>query len=364
MHHLFVIGTRPEVIKCAPVIHQLRAKKETVSILLTGQHADLVQPLLSFFNLTVTDHLQITHTGDHQKLLDTVQEKMKPLLKGHPADIVWVQGDTTTALAGGLAAKDAGKQLAHIEAGLRSYQREPFPEEENRTRLGQLANYHFCPTDSQAENLKKEGIQGGLWVTGNTVIDALLWTQKKVIEMSSPPIKQLPKQFILMTCHRSEWKNQRFTALCQQLKGLFEAHPEHHLVFPVHPTPEIHEVAHATLGGVENVHLLPPCDYPSFVQLMVSCKFILTDSGGIQEEAPSLNKPVFVLREATERPEVITSGSAEKWGTDPNIIAQNLCRLLKDPRPLRDMIGKINPFGTGDAAKKIVSGIIETYDTA
>ena len=360
MHHLFVIGTRPEVIKCSSVILRLQSLGDDVSIVTTGQHADLVQPLMRFFGLEAHYHLYIDHCGDHDELLVTIQQRLRPILVDLPVDLVWVQGDTTTALAGGLVAASLGYPLAHIEAGLRSFQSDPYPEEFNRVRLGQLAQFHFCPTNLQADHLRREGVQSGIFVTGNTVIDALLLTQKQLLKQPLV-VPNVPTSFALMTCHRREWTAKTFSSLCQAIQSVYSQYPNDHLVFPVHPNPAIHEVAYSQLEEVPNIHLLPPCDYPHFVQLMMRCLFILTDSGGIQEEAPSLNKPVFILRNNTERPELLACGAGEQWGMDPEVIMLRLQAVLSDPTLLMSMMGKQNPFGSGDAAEKIVSGIMEAF---
>ena len=356
MKHLFIIGTRPEVIKCAPVVHELISKGHFVQILTTGQHLDLVDPLMSFFGMSSDYHLSVDHDGDHHLLLASIQERLVEILSHSSCDLVWVQGDTTTALAGGLSAKASQKSLAHIEAGLRSFQCEPYPEESNRVRLAQLADYHFCPTSLQADNLLKEGVFSGVFVTGNTVIDSLQWTQKKLLNV---PLKNaLPTEFSLLTCHRSEWKHNNFDQLCLSLKEVYSSFPDNNLVFPVHPSPEIHNVAYRILSDVENIYLLPPCSYPDFVHLMMYCHFIMTDSGGVQEEAPTVNKPVFVLRNSTERPEIISCGAGVLWGRNPHIIADNLRFVLENPSSLKLMEGKLNPFGNGDSAKRIVSCIM------
>ncbi len=364
---LFVLGTRPEAIKLAPVIQAFAAKPDRWSVKLcaTGQHRQMLAQTLGFFGLVPDYDLELMKPGQTLFEITTgALEKMSGVFAQSTPDLVFVQGDTTTAFAGALAAAYEKIPIAHVEAGLRTWQKHaPFPEEMNRALISRIADLHFAPTLAAVKNLATEGIRDNVFCVGNTVIDALLSSATvirrqyaQVFEEELPFIRPGTKT-ILVTGHRRESFGEPFEAICRALRTVVERFPEIELVYPVHLNPNVREPVNAILGGVERVHLLPPVEYPKLVWLMSQCHLVLTDSGGIQEEAPSLGKPVLVMREVTERPEGIEAGCAQLVGTTEKGIVEGVTRLLTDEAQYRRMARARNPYGDGTASNDIVGHV-------
>ncbi|MBM4326068.1 MAG: UDP-N-acetylglucosamine 2-epimerase (non-hydrolyzing) [Deltaproteobacteria bacterium] len=361
---LVAFGTRPEAIKLAPVCRRLSEMRRDMRVVccVTGQHRQILDPMLEFFQITPDYDLNIIQ--EDQTLFDItvrVLEEIRPVLEKERPDLVVVQGDTTSAFVVTLAAYYLKIPVAHVEAGLRSFDKfQPYPEEINRRLLSHVADLHFCPTPRAAENLRKENIPSeSIYVTGNTVIDALLYTARTLDEghEATRRLEKLalpPGRLILVTGHRRENFGQGLRNLSLALADLAHNNPDVTVVYSVHPNPHVREPVGAILGAEERIRLIPPPDYFSFVALMKRAFLIITDSGGIQEEAPSLKKPVLVARNVTERPEAVEAGAAVLVGTDRDRIVTEAQRLLDNPDHYSSMILETNPFGDGNAAEKIV----------
>ncbi|MDP7639480.1 MAG: UDP-N-acetylglucosamine 2-epimerase (non-hydrolyzing), partial [Candidatus Hydrogenedentes bacterium] len=314
---LVVMGTRPEAIKMAPVVNELRARKSDfdVSVCLTAQHRDLLDQVIDLFSLPVDYDLDLMKKD--QTIFDItakVLSKMGGVLDASKPDIVLVHGDTTTTFAAALACYYKGIKVGHVEAGLRTYDKlRPFPEEMNR-RLGDaLCDYHYAPTQGARDNLLKENIpEAGIRITGNTVIDALLDAVERPFPPDDALLNELGKerQLVLVTAHRRESFGERFTQMCTAIRDLVRDNSDIEIVYPVHPNPNVRKAVDEVLRDQERIHLIEPLDYLSFVHLLKRAAIVLTDSGGIQEEAPSLGIPVLVMREVTERPEAVEAGTA------------------------------------------------------
>lgn len=356
-----VFGTRPEAIKLAPVIKELeRHKGEIVSeVCVTAQHREMLDPFLNLFQIKPDHDLNIMQSN--QSLFDVTTKalsSLKDVLEAERPDIVLVQGDTTTAFAAALAAFYLKIKIGHVEAGLRSEDKyNPFPEEINRRLISHLADVHFAPTALAKENLLADGINSSsIFVTGNTVIDALFMilectkTQDPLADLRLDPRKRL----VLVTAHRRESFGKGLANICQALKEIVQRTPDVEIVYPVHLNPNVRSTVERLLAGVDRIRLIEPLDYVAFVHLMNRACLILTDSGGIQEEAPSLGKPVLVLRELTERPEAVEAGAAKLVGTDPQRIVAETMKLLNSSRASSSFVAKQNPFGDGHAAERIV----------
>lgn len=364
---LCVVGTRPEVIKMAPVILELREYPDVfdLAVKVTGQHRELLDQALEIFHIVPDHDLDIMTAG--QTLADVtckVLQAMCEYLSKTPTDLVIVQGDTTTAMATSLACFYDHVSLAHVEAGLRTWNmREPHPEEFNRRVTGLVGNFHFAPTELAAENLRREGVDTStIHVTGNPVIDALFYT----LENTTAPARPIPDdaKYILMTCHRREIFGEQIKSVFEAVRDFAAAHPEIYTWFPVHPNPNVRGPAHEILGAMPNIVLNEPLDYVEFVHAMQHAFLVLSDSGGVQEEAPSLGKPVLVLRDRTERPEAADAGTCLLVGPNRERILAELDRLLIDQEAYRMMAETRNPFGDGAAAKKIVSVLRDAYNGA
>jgi len=361
-----IFGTRPEAIKLAPVILALKQSPDfQVHVCITAQHRELLDQVLSVFeiepdvdlNLMEPDQRLADFTAKAIKALDQYMEQVQP-------HIILVQGDTTTVLAASLAAFYHKVKVGHVEAGLRTgHKYSPFPEEINRVLTSHLADYHFAPTKKAKENLLSEGIpEDRIFITGNTVIDALFLALERV-KKNRPPLPGVPdeianggpeKPLVLITGHRRENFGKGFESICKAIAALAERFPDTAFVYPVHLNPHVREPVFRLLGTFKNIYLIEPLSYLPFVALMDRARLILTDSGGIQEEAPSLGKPVLVMREVTERPEVVEAGTAKLVGTDPKLIVANVSALLTDPRVYQEMAGRANPYGQGNSARLIV----------
>lgn len=363
---LTIFGTRPEAIKLAPVIKELERRSDNFvsRVCVTAQHREMLDPFLKLFDIEPNWDLNIMKPN--QSLFDVTilaLSKLKPVLEQEKPDIVLVQGDTTTAFAAALAAFYLKTKIGHVEAGLRTVDKyNPFPEEMNRRLISHLADLHFAPTPRAKENLLAEGINpSSIFLTGNTVIDALFMIleqtkgQDPLADLSLDPGKML----ILVTAHRRESFGEGLANICQALREIVRRAPGVEIVYPVHLNPNVRSTVERFLRGIDQVHLIEPLDYVAFVHLMNRAHLILTDSGGIQEEAPSLGKPVLVLRKVTERPEVIEAGAAKLIGTDPETIVRETLLLLEDEKEYSRMASAPNPFGDGHAAERIVKIILE-----
>ncbi|MCS7257971.1 MAG: UDP-N-acetylglucosamine 2-epimerase (non-hydrolyzing) [candidate division WOR-3 bacterium] len=369
MRVLFIFGTRPEAIKLAPVIKEFQKQLDyfEIKICVTAQHREMLDQVLEVFKITPDYDLNIME--ENQTLFATsirVLQKLQLLLKKIKPDLIFVQGDTTTAFISALSGFYLKIPIAHVEAGLRTYDKyAPFPEEINRRLITQLADYHFAPTKIAYKALVKEGIAPSrILITGNTVIDALLLALKLNPHYNHPILKKTLKtsKIILVTAHRRESFGKPFENICQALKTIAENHKNVEIIYPVHPNPNIRKPAYKFLNGIDRIHLIPPQDYLSFATLMKASYIILTDSGGIQEEAPALKKPVLILREKTERPEAIAAGTAKLVGTIPEEIVKATNLLLHSQRAYQKMAKARNPFGDGKASKRIVNYFVKLID--
>lgn len=370
---LCVFGTRPEAIKMAPLALQLAADERfDAKVCVTGQHREMLDQVLSLFDLKPDYDLNIMKPG--QDLTDVtagILTGLKPVLAEFKPDIVLVHGDTATTFAASLAAYYQQIPVGHVEAGLRTGNiYSPWPEEGNRKLTGALATLHFAPTETSRQNLLNEGVgEERILVTGNTVIDALLDVVAK-LEASQSLQAQFSQQFnflradkklILVTGHRRESFGGGFERICRALVDTAKAHPEVQVVYPVHLNPNVREPVNRLLQGIENVHLIEPLDYLPFVYLMNRAHLILTDSGGIQEEAPSLGKPVLVMRDTTERPEAVEAGTVKLVGTDSEMIVKHLNLLLSDESAYAAMSRAHNPYGDGRACSRIQEGLLTWF---
>lgn len=364
---LVVFGTRPEAIKMAPVVRALQQHPEqfVVRTCATAQHREMLDQVLNVFGITPDIDLDLMQPDQSlSSLAARVFTALDPVLLAEKPDWVLVQGDTTTVMAAALVAQHRQVRVGHVEAGLRTHdRRNPFPEEMNRVVTDHVSDLCFAPTETTRQNLLREGIDETLIVvTGNTVLDALLavadqpWTPN-----DSDPLAALPtdRRWLLVTAHRRENFGAPLEGICQALLRISrERGDDVHIVYPVHRNPNVWQPVHDLLAGQPSITLLPPVDYRSLVYLMKCCTLVLTDSGGLQEEAPSLNKPVLVLRETTERPEAVACGAARVVGTEPDTIVRQTYRLLDDETAYRKMASAQNPYGDGHAAERIVEALL------
>lgn len=363
-----VFGTRPEAIKLAPVIQALGARAPEIEavVCVTAQHREMLDQVLRLFRIAPAHDLNLMQPDQHHvATLTTAIARLRPVFETEAPDLVLVQGDTTTTLAASLASAYLKIPVGHVEAGLRTYDPlRPFPEEINRRVTGAVAALHFAPTAQARANLLREGVADEtIHVTGNTGIDALLMTVDPGYTFDDPVLASLDftrRRVILVTAHRRESFGGPLAEICRAVRKLAEGRPEVEVVVPVHPNPNVRAVVHDVLGDVDRVHLLAPFDYQVFANLMARVSFILTDSGGIQEEAPSLGKPVLVLRDVTERPEAVAAGTARVVGTDAERILREATLLLDDRAHYAERSTVRNPFGDGKAADRIAE-IITTW---
>jgi len=348
---LFVFGTRPEAIKLAPVVRCLSADARfETRVAVTAQHRQILDQVLAAFSIKPDYDLNVMQPG--QTLAESASRilaALEPVLERTDPDCVIVQGDTTTTFCGALAAFYKGIAVAHVEAGLRTGDlRQPFPEEMNRVLTSRLAALHFAATESAAANLRREGVdERNIFVTGNTGVDAVL-----SVRDSLPSFRADGKKTILVTAHRRESFGPGFVSICRALRRL-AARTDVEIVYPVHPNPNVRDVVHAHLRDIPNIRLIEPVEYVQFVDLMRRAQILLTDSGGIQEEGPSLGKPVLVMREKTERPEAVDAGTALLVGTDEDKIVAETARLLDDPEEYARRARIHNPYGDGQASARI-----------
>jgi len=361
---LVVFGTRPEVIKLAPVIHELRARGDAADLRLcsTGQHREMLDQTLAAFALQPDFDLHVMRAGQHPTdLLSRLLAGLRPVIDDFRPEVIVVQGDTTTVMAGALAGFLAGVRVAHVEAGLRTRDKHaPFPEEVNRRVTGVVADDHFAPTLRARDNLLAEGIAPQrIFVTGNTVVDALHWVRARVADRRLPAgLDPGAARLVLVTAHRRESFGQPFRDLCLALRDIAERFDDVCLIYPVHLNPAVQKAAHEVLGGCPRVRLAEPLDYADFVALLSRAYLVLTDSGGIQEEAPALGKPVLVLREKTERPEAVAAGVVRVVGTDRKRIVGEASALLSDPAAYAAMARTVHVYGDGRAAARIAEVIL------
>lgn len=360
---MIVIGTRPEAIKLAPVVLELQKREETAPIVVaTGQHREMLDQVLDLFSIKPDYNLQLM--VPNQTLYHVTGKAVlgfEKILAENTPDIILVQGDTTTSFIGGLSAFYGKIPVGHVEAGLRTANKySPFPEEINRRLVSVLADYHFAPTESNRQNLLAEGIAPDrILVTGNTGIDALFMTVDKHFENNLIPAGGYEK-LILMTAHRRENFGQPIRDIFTAVAAIAEKNPNVLIVYPVHLNQHVRKPAEEILGSRSNIRLLEPAGYAEFVNLMAKADVILTDSGGIQEEAPSLGKPVLVLRNETERPEAVAAGTVKIVGTDTRTIIEECERLLHDGAAYNAMARAHNPYGDGKGAPRIVDFLIDT----
>jgi UDP-N-acetylglucosamine 2-epimerase (non-hydrolysing) len=363
---LSVFGTRPEAIKMAPVVQQLGQTLGVLSrVCITAQHRQMLDQVLDLFGLQPDYDLDLMKPDQPlNELTAAVFTGLEPVLRGFGPDWVLVQGDTTTVMAAGLSAYYHRVRVGHVEAGLRTGDKwQPFPEEINRKVLGAVADLHFAPTEWARGNLLREGVsEATIRVTGNPVIDALRQVLRRPCDLEAGPLQGRldERKLLLVTAHRRE----NFGAPMERIFGALlrlarEFEPLVQLVYPVHMNPNVHEPAHQLLGGVANIHLIPPLDYLPMVHLMKRAYLVLTDSGGLQEEAPAVGTPVLVMREVTERPEALEAGTALLVGTDPERIYTEAKRLLENPQAQAAMARANNPYGDGHAAERIVAALLE-----
>lgn len=371
---LTVFGTRPEAIKMAPLVLSLANDERFESrVCVTGQHRHMLDQVLDLFDISPDYDLNIMKAGqDLTDVTTAILQGLKPILDEFKPDIVLVHGDTATTFATSLAAYYQQITIGHVEAGLRTNNLySPWPEEGNRRLTGTLAALHFAPTSTSCDNLRKEGISAEqIHTTGNTVIDALL---EVVSRLDSPQLQaQFKGQFeflnenrrlVLVTGHRRENFGGGFERICQALVRTARQFPDVDLVYPVHLNPNVREPVNRLLAGISNIHLIEPLDYLPFVYLMSRSYLILTDSGGIQEEAPALGKPVLVMRDTTERPEAVAAGTVKLVGTDVDSITEHLATLLSDAESYRQMSFAHNPYGDGKACARILDALA-TFSTS
>lgn len=369
MKVLTVFGTRPEAIKMAPLVHALAKDPHfEAKVCVTAQHREMLDQVLKLFSIVPEYDLNIMQPGQGlTEITCRILEGLKPVLESFKPDVVLVHGDTTTTMAASLAAFYQRIPVGHVEAGLRTGDlSSPWPEEGNRTLTGHLATYHFAPTETSRQNLLRENIADNrITVTGNTVIEALFWVRDRVLSdeaLHNELTQRYPflangKKMILVTGHRRESFGRGFEQICHALAEIAANNPDVQIVYPVHLNPNVSEPVKRILGHVENVILIEPQDYLPFVWLMNRAWLILTDSGGIQEEAPSLGKPVLVMREMTERPEAVSAGTVCLVGTDSQRIVNEVTRLLQDESAYQAMSRAHNPYGDGHACHRILSAL-------
>ena len=358
MNLLVIFGTRPEAIKLAPLILKLRQHFK-VKICVSGQHREMLDQVLPVFNINTDFDLNLMKPNQNlTSLTSGVLEGVQGILEKEHVDWVIVQGDTTTSMAAAVAAFYKKINIAHVEAGLRTSEKfSPFPEEINRQLTSRLADLHFAPTEKNRDSLIQENISPEkIFVTGNTVIDALQWVLKNIPE----PVWDLPfhpsdKRMILVTGHRRENFGEGFQNICKAIKTLAVKNPNVEFVYPVHLNPNVQKPVKTLLANQHNIHLIEPLDYQKFVHFMNRSYFILTDSGGVQEEAPSIGKPVLVMRDTTERPEAVEAGTVMLVGTDENDIVNNSQKLIDIKTHYQSMSFSHNPYGDGTASEKITN---------
>lgn len=367
MKIMCAFGTRPEAIKMCPLVKQFEYEKDIETIVvLTGQHREMLQQVIDIFGTKVHYNLDIMQPKQTLTTITiNILEKISEVLLKESPDIVLVHGDTTTSFVIALAAFYQQIPVGHVEAGLRTYDKySPFPEEMNRNLTGKIAELHFAPTLNNRKNLLEEKITENVFVTGNTVIDAFKTTIRSGYEFKSEELKKIDlvnHRIILVTAHRRENLGQPLINICTALKRLVTRYNDIEIVYPVHLNPDVQEVAHGILEDIDRVHLVSPLDVEDMHNLMDKSFLVMTDSGGLQEEAPACGVPVLVLRTETERPEAVEAGTARVVGTDEENIFNNACILLENSAEYEKMAKAVNPYGDGHASERIVQYIKKWY---
>lgn len=365
-----VFGTRPDAVKMAPVLKELARFPDTVRLIAvsTGQHREMLDQVLSVFAIRPDHDLGLMKPGQSlSEMTARALQALTPVLEAEKPDLVIAQGDTTTTFAASLAAFYVRAKFGHVEAGLRTDTKfDPFPEEMNRRLTTQLTDFHFAPTTLAAQNLRREGVaESAIRVTGNTVVDALRTVAGQAYVFDDPALAAFAQspggRMILVTAHRRENWGAPMADICRAIRALVERFDEVRIVFPMHRNPVVRDVVVPALSGHPRILLTEPQEYFPFVHLMKAAHFVLTDSGGAQEEAPGLGKPVLVLRKTTERPEGVHSGNAKLVGTDPETVLSEASRLLCEPAAYQAMARAASPYGAGDAAQRIRQWIFEAY---
>mgnify|MGYP000595346886 CR=1 FL=1 len=365
--NLIIFGTRPEAIKMAPLVKEfVKNKNFETKVCVTAQHREMLDQVLSFFEIVPDFDLDLMKPNQNlYSLTGDIINGLKPILEEFQPDYVYVHGDTTTTMSASIAAFYSGAKVCHVEAGLRTFnKRAPFPEEINRSIAGRVCDYHFAPTSISKENLIRENIAyKDVLITGNTVIDALQASVEKVERLDDSEINNLKqivdlaKKVILVTGHRRENHGQGFINICNALKQIAIENPGVEIIYPVHLNPNVQKPVYELLADLPNIKLIDPLSYPAFVWLMNKSFLIITDSGGVQEEAPSLGKPVLVMRDTTERPEAVDAGTVILVGTNTEKIVSEATLLLNDKEKYNQMSALHNPYGDGKACEKIVKYI-------
>lgn len=365
--NLIIFGTRPEAIKMAPLVKEFAKYSHfSTKVCVTAQHREMLDQVLEFFEIIPDYDLNIMKPNQNLYMLTAnIISGLQPIMENFQPDYVYVHGDTTTTMAASIAAFYSGATVCHVEAGLRTFdKRSPFPEEANRMVTSSIADYHFAPTQQSKANLLAENIKNqNVLVTGNTVIDALFFSSEKVKNFESSELTSLKtqldssKKIVLVTGHRRENHGQGFIDICEALKEIAITNNDVQIIYPVHLNPNVQGPAYRILADVDNIKLINPLSYPTFVWLMSKSYLIITDSGGIQEEAPSLGKPVLVMRDTTERPEAVHAGTVILVGTDKNTIVTNANLLLRDRVKYEQMSNLYNPYGDGKACNRIAEFI-------
>ena len=372
--NLIIFGTRPEAIKMAPLVHEFQKNPDVFNtrVCVTAQHREMLDQVLEFFEILPDYDLDLmkpnqTLTGITAAILTALET----VLSDFQPDYVYIHGDTTTTMASSIAAFYSGAKICHVEAGLRTFDKyAPFPEEINRSVAGVIADIHCAPTQTSKDNLIRENKPAGsIVITGNTVIDALNYSQAKVNSANYKDSEveklvsflNLEQQILLVTGHRRENHGRGFIAICQAIRRLAENNPELQIVYPVHLNPKVQGPVYEYLSGIPNIYLIEPLAYPAFIWLMSRSYIVLTDSGGIQEEAPSLGKPVLVMRETTERPEAVEAGTVLLVGTNTDKIVNETQKLIADKTLYESMGRRHNPYGDGMACGRIVEHILKVH---
>lgn len=368
--NLIVFGTRPEAIKMAPLVKEFEKHQDAfeTKVCITAQHREMLDQVLEFFEITPDFDLDIMRPDQNlYSLTADIITALKPVLEEFKPDYVFVHGDTTTTMAASIASFYSGAQVCHVEAGLRTFNMQsPFPEEMNRCVTGVVANLHFAPTETSRTNLLHENKpEDGIKVTGNTVIDALFYSVDKIKQgtFKDAEIEKLhsivdsDKRLLLVTGHRRENHGEGFINICKALKEIALAYRDCQIIYPVHLNPNVQKPVYEMLSGTANINLIAPLSYPAFIWLMEKAYLIITDSGGVQEEAPSLGKPVLVMRDTTERPEAVKAGTVVLVGTDTSRIVDEVTKLLNERETYLKMQKLHNPYGDGEACKRIVEFI-------
>jgi UDP-N-acetylglucosamine 2-epimerase (non-hydrolysing) len=363
-----IFGTRPEAIKMAPLVKELEKKEQIDNkVCVTAQHREMLDQVLELFDIKPDFDLNIMKTKQSLTGITTrVLEGLEEIFEKEKPDLVLVHGDTTTTFAGALAAFYQKIKIGHVEAGLRTYDKYfPFPEEMNRKLTGAVADMHFAPTSGSKMNLLKEGVdEKAIFVTGNTVIDAMEFTVEDRYVFSNEELNNVNydnKKIVMVTAHRRENWGKGIDNICNALKTIVENNEDVELVYLVHLNPIVKDAVYKILGGVKGVHLLPPLDTKETHNLMNKCYMVMTDSGGLQEEAPHLGKPVLVLRDVTERPEAVKSGTVKLVGTDVDTIVKEANKLIRNSKEYDNMSKAINPYGDGNASQRIVACILKYF---